>query len=177
MGSLRERALVVDDDRLSRTMLRDMLSPHLDVKLAGSGQEALEILDREPFAVVISDHIMPGVTGVEVLTRCITLRPQAVRILVTASQNIKDIRDAVNLARVHRVIVKPLHEVEVESIVLGALRERELERENERLVRELREALDSLKAREQELEHELKVRTDELREVMAQVAELRDSRS
>jgi len=162
------RILVVDDDRLTRTMLCDIFADRYDVLSAEDGAAALVILGREQVDVVLSDHIMPSVTGVEVLRQTMTMQPQTVRILVTASEDIADIRDAVNLAHVHRVIVKPAHPVEVEGIVEGALRERALEKENQRLVLELRAALDEVQKREVELEHELRIRTEELREVMAQ---------
>ncbi len=165
MSETRPKALIVDDDRLARTMLEDMLAPHFEVQLAASGDEALTLLGKATYAVVLSDQIMPGVTGVEVLSRCMEQCPSTVRILVSATESPKDIRDAVNLARVHRVIVKPLRELEVESIVMGALREHQLAEENARLVVELR-------AREAELERELRIRDDELAGIMAQVREV-----
>jgi len=79
------------------------------------------------------------------------------------------------LARVHRVIAKPVRAVEVEGIVGGALRERALEEENTRLVAELREALGSLREREAELERELRVRTEELRGIMTQIGRRNDA--
>src|SRR5690606_37517079 len=115
---------------------------------------------------VLCDHMMPGITGVEVLRECMTLQPKAARILVTASENIQDVRDAVNVARVHRVIVKPFRNLEVEGSVRGAIREQDLERQNEYLVEELQHALVKLQERERELERELTLRTEELKEVM-----------
>jgi response regulator RpfG family c-di-GMP phosphodiesterase len=173
MVQSKTRILVIDDDRLTRTMLCDIFAGRCEVLSAPDGPQALATLGREEVDVVLCDHLMPGVTGVEVLRQTMALQPRAVRILVTASEDIKDIRDAVNLARVHRVIVKPAHPVEVEGIVEGALRERTLEEENRRLVAELKQALDEVQKREAELEHELRVRTDELREVMAQFLKAR----
>lgn len=166
MAENRPQILVVDDDRLMVAMMSDVFAGRFTVLTALSGEEALKKARGEELTAVLSDHIMPGVTGVEVLRECITLQPLAVRILVTASESVNDIREAINGARVHRVVAKPIHPVELEGIVDGAIHERDLERENERLVRELRAALAEVQARERELERELQVRTDELRDVM-----------
>jgi response regulator RpfG family c-di-GMP phosphodiesterase len=167
--AVRRRVLLVDDDRLMLAVLRDALVSRFDVTTAGSGENARDLLAREDFAAIASDHIMPGLTGVELLQWAMEHCPKAARILVTASESAKDIRDAVNLARVHRVVGKPVQPAALESVVAGAIHEVELERENARLVAELRAALGELAERERELERELQIRTAELQEVMAQL--------
>ncbi len=151
--------LVVDDDNLILTMLRDILQKDFRVLTASDGEKALELLMKEQVAGIVCDHMMPKVTGVEVLRQAISLQPKAVRILVTATENVQDVRDAVNLARVHRVIVKPFRVLEVDGAIKGAVHERELELENEKLI-------DKLQERERELERELTLRTAELKDVM-----------
>jgi DNA-binding NtrC family response regulator len=163
------RILIVDDDKLIRTVLTDLLQDDYEVVTAADGNEALKALQKHEVAAVLCDQMMPDIEGVEVLKRCIDLRPDAVRILITASDDVRAARDAVNVARVHRFIVKPLHELEVVSLVRGAVRERELETENRRLVAELRAAITQLHEREGELERELHLRTRELKEVVDQL--------
>jgi response regulator RpfG family c-di-GMP phosphodiesterase len=154
--------LIVDDDNLILTMLKDLLERDFRILTAVNGEHALEILKKEPVAAIVCDHMMPKITGVEVLKQCIGIQPKAVRILVTATESVQDVRDAVNIARVHRVIVKPFRLIEVDGIVKGAVRERDLENENQLLLAKLQE-------RERELENELTVRTNELKEVMDRV--------
>ncbi len=169
----RDKLLIVDDDKLVVAMLSDIFRDSYEIFTAYDGAAALEVLRRQSVRAVLCDQVMPKMTGVDVLKECMTLRPDAVRVLVTASDRIQDLRDAVNMARVHRVIVKPVREVEVKGIVDGALREQVLERENARLVGELRAALAELKEREQELEAELTLRTHELKDVMDQLLKQR----
>jgi response regulator RpfG family c-di-GMP phosphodiesterase len=169
MASESRTLLIVDDDNLVLTMLHDIFADSFPVLTAKNGNEAVELLQHHEVTAVLSDHVMPGLSGVEVLGECMRLQPHAVRILVTASEDVGAIRDAVNLARVHRVIAKPIHAVQVEGIVGGAIRERDLQIENERLVGELSTALAEVKEREAELERELQIRTRELREVMQRV--------
>ncbi len=164
----RPAILIVDDDKLIVAMLRDLFAGSFEILSAHDGDQGVALLEAYDVTAVLSDQMMPGKSGVEVLQRAGRVRPQAVRILITATQDLQDIRDAVNLARVHRVIAKPIHAIHVEGIVRGAIRERDLELENARLVEELREALEEVRRREAELEHELKVRTQELRDVLEQ---------
>lgn len=166
----KKKILVVDDDKLVRVMVGDIFSKEFSVLLAEDGAQAIEVLEKESVCAIVCDHNMPKVTGVEVLEKARTLRPQAARILVTATDKIQDLGDAINRARVHAFMMKPVRALEIESAVKSAVREIELEEENKRLVGELRQAHDELKVRERELEHELAIRNEELKEVMRQLA-------
>ncbi|MBX3187056.1 MAG: sigma-54-dependent Fis family transcriptional regulator [Labilithrix sp.] len=62
------RALVVDDDALLRSALARLLKQRgLEVQTASNGCEALELLEREPFDVVLSDALMPEMSGLALL--------------------------------------------------------------------------------------------------------------
>lgn len=162
MSVERKKILVADDDKLVIAMLSDLLDKEYDVITAADGKQALEKLRSECVDVIICDQMMPHSSGVEVLKECSELQPRAVRVLMTASEKVSELSAAVNLARVHRFIVKPFRDLEVNGLLRGALREVELERENVQLVDELRE-------RERELERELEIRTQELKDVMSQM--------
>jgi len=166
MRRSKRQILVVDDDKLIVSMLSDILSAEFEVVTASDGEGAIELLRSTPVAAVLSDQNMPGKSGVEVLSEALERQPKAVRILVTATDSVKDVADATNLARVHRVVVKPVREVEIAGIVQGAIHEAELEEENRRLVAELRQAVTELQEREVELERELQARNEELRMVI-----------
>jgi len=61
------RILIVDDDPTIRAMLREWLSEQYQVATASSGAEALSMLDKESFDLVLSDINMPGMNGFETL--------------------------------------------------------------------------------------------------------------
>jgi diguanylate cyclase (GGDEF)-like protein len=179
-GEDRKRAvLVVDDDETVRRLLGSMLANDYRVLLAGSGAEAVRILEVEEVDAVLADQMMPEMSGVELLAKTLHLRPSAVRILVTASERIEHAKDAINVARVRRFLSKPVRINELREIIAGALREGDLERENERLIGELQEknallqkALSLVQEQERVLEQKVEERTRELKEAMAKLSEL-----
>ena len=61
-----KRALVVDDSKSARIALKKQLEEHdLQVELAASGEEALEMLKTHMVDVIFMDHVMPGMDGLE----------------------------------------------------------------------------------------------------------------
>ncbi|MEM7101182.1 MAG: response regulator [Pseudomonadota bacterium] len=64
-----KRALVVDDSKAARVSLKKLLSEYeLEISLAASGEEALELLKRESVDVIFMDHTMPGMDGLEAVS-------------------------------------------------------------------------------------------------------------
>jgi len=76
--------LLVDDDAFMLEMLADMVADQgWQVRSAASGAAALAQLAREPVAVIVSDHFMPGMSGAELLAEAGRLYPATVRILLS----------------------------------------------------------------------------------------------
>jgi two-component system response regulator HydG len=77
--------LVVDDDFAMREMLHATLTAAgYRVTAASTGEEALTCIAEEEFDVVVTDLVMPGVGGLEVLERARVLNPRAAIVLMTA---------------------------------------------------------------------------------------------
>ncbi|HEV8642624.1 MAG TPA: sigma-54 dependent transcriptional regulator [Methylomirabilota bacterium] len=77
--------LVVDDEKtICETLAWCLQQEGHRVGTAGSGEEALRLMETEEFDVIITDIIMPGIGGLEVLQKARELNPRAVVILVTA---------------------------------------------------------------------------------------------
>lgn len=78
------RILLVDDDELVRHATADMLLDHgYRVVQAASAHDALELIERSDFDLLITDLVMPGMNGVELLRHVTRLRPQLAAMVVT----------------------------------------------------------------------------------------------
>ena len=63
MAKLKKNILVVDDDPASRSLLREMLQGDYEVIEAEDGELALELMDKKPVDLVITDRSMPASPG------------------------------------------------------------------------------------------------------------------
>ncbi|MFT3709493.1 MAG: response regulator [Archangium sp.] len=111
--------LVVDDDQLIRTMVRDALSDvPCDIREADSGDAALSIVSREkPPAVVLLDLMMPGKSGLDVLTRI----AERSRVLVMSALDTEALVQQALKAGAHGFLAKPIHPLDVQNLVRAAL--------------------------------------------------------
>jgi diguanylate cyclase (GGDEF)-like protein len=175
----RSRILVVDDDESILKLFESALKTVFDVATANDGSAARDYLAANEVSCVVADHMMPGMTGIELCREAVTLRPHAARILVTASDRVQDLSDAVNVGRVHRFLSKPVRIADLLAVVKEAVRSAELEQENKRLVVELTEkntllqkALAAVQESERRLEREVQARTAELKAANAELEKL-----
>ena len=141
------RLLIVDDEESVRSLLFDLLSDTYRCEVAACAEDALTAVGAQEFDVVLSDIMMPGMNGIELLVRIMETKPETTVIMVSANH---DTRRAVSALRqgAYDYIVKPFELEEVELSVARAL-------EHQRLVRENR-------TYQNELEHLVAARTDEL---------------
>ena len=120
--------LCVDDEPRVVQGLKLHLSPHHRVSTATSGAAALELLERDLPAAIISDLRMPDMDGTRFLSQARERAPETVRLLLTGQADLDAAIAAVNQAQVFRLLVKPCRP----QLLLGALEEARAE--HERLV-------------------------------------------
>jgi len=137
--------LIVDDEEGIRESLELTLSEQYRVFTAANAQEGLEILEREPIALVIADQVLPGMTGVEFLEKVIERRPTAIRMMLTGYADVASIVRAVNEGRIYRYIPKPWEPEELRVNVRRALESYSLATENATLAAALRDANERLR--------------------------------
>ncbi|MEJ2763130.1 response regulator [Photobacterium sp. MCCC 1A19761] len=109
--------ICVDDQReVLSAVLKDLapLNDYFQVEDCESADEALELMDEldaegEFIAVVISDHVMPGMTGVELLSRVSQDQrfTQTKKVLLTGQATHQDTIEAINRARIESYFEKP----------------------------------------------------------------------
>jgi putative two-component system response regulator len=124
------RCLVVDDEpRLRRALARLMQSDGFECHEAGSGLEALELLEHEPVDLVLSDMRMPGMDGATLLREVATRHPDVAMVMLTAVAEV-DVAVSCLSAGAMDYITKPFVFEEVRARVAQALEKRRLVREN-----------------------------------------------
>ena len=121
------RILIVDDEEIVLIALRETLarSGYL-VTTAPDPLPALEILQTQQFAVIISDQQMPSMTGLDFFTKAKMLQPDASRMLITAVLSLDTVIDAINRGEIYRFIIKPWLREELLVTVQNAVQRYEL---------------------------------------------------
>lgn len=145
-GEGRYGVLIVDDESAILESLELTLGGDYRVFTANSGEQGLEILQREEIALVIADQVMPSMTGVEFLERAIEVNPRAVRMMLTGYADMGSLTRAINEGRIYRYIAKPWEPDEVRLNVKRALEAFALASENVQLGAALSEANERLRA-------------------------------
>ena len=111
MSDMQGKLLVVDDNEMNRDMLSRRLSRRKHIVMtAENGQQALDLVDKESFDVILLDVMMPGISGIEVLK---TLRKSYSAadlpiIMATAKSESEDIVEALKLGA-NDYVTKPLN--------------------------------------------------------------------
>ncbi|HUE81424.1 MAG TPA: ATP-binding protein [Pyrinomonadaceae bacterium] len=116
------RILIVDDEASIRTLFADYLSEKYTCTTASSADEALAYLAEDEYALVISDMMMPGRNGVELLREVTARYCDTVVIMVSGIDRTQRVRDALRVGAFD-YLIKPC-----ELDVLGISVERALER-------------------------------------------------
>jgi diguanylate cyclase (GGDEF)-like protein len=143
------------------------------VLLASSGLEALELVQANPdVACVLADLRMPGLGGPELLARVAQVRPHCRRAVVTGFPESDDLIAAINAGHLHYVITKPWKLQDLMQVVDQLLHTYRLERDNNRLLNELRLANQQLREHETQLEAQLESRGQQISAATLQLEHL-----
>lgn len=119
-----KRVLIVDDDRGALFVLRSALQElaHLDqVHVASSGDEALAQMQVSPYDLVVTDLLMPGLSGQQLTAAILCAYPDTVVIWITAHRSQETDEEARQLG-VSICLDKPIHVAQFRRTVSRALR-------------------------------------------------------
>ncbi len=131
------RILLVDDEPNVLSALRRVFhQENYQVVTADNGQEALDLLSREPFHLMISDYMMPVMNGGELLRQAKALHPELIRIMLTGHADTGAIMSAINEGAVYKFILKPWNDDDLRVTVALALEQYELIGKNKKLQKE-----------------------------------------
>jgi FixJ family two-component response regulator len=121
-----EKILLVDDDNSILDGYRRSLSREFLMETAQSGQQALKLAaDNGPYAVVVSDMRMPGMDGVQLLSRIKALSPHTIRVMLTGNADMDTAINAINEGSIFRFLNKPCSkEVMAKTLTAGLVQYR-----------------------------------------------------
>ncbi|MFA6286537.1 MAG: HD domain-containing phosphohydrolase [Opitutaceae bacterium] len=129
--------LIVDDEPRVLAALKEVLErQQLHVVTANDPLRAIELLRQRPFGVVLSDHLMPSMSGLDFLVECQRIQPNATRVLVTAVLSLPTLVDAINRGEIYRFLAKPWLREELIVTVRNAVNRYELIVQNQFLLEE-----------------------------------------
>jgi len=117
-----EEILFVDDEEYILDIAQQIFAERdMTILTALSGDEALDIIRKHEIAVLVSDNHMPGMKGIDLLSRVKVLSPDTVKILMTGFADLETALDAINRVEVFRFIVKPWENTQLVGLVEDAL--------------------------------------------------------
>ena len=132
------RILIIDDEPSILSVLYSLLGDQYECKTASCAAEALEYLQEDSFDLVLSDIMMPGMSGLELLEEITRLNRDIVVILISGNLNIQSAIEAMRRGA-YDYVTKPFNLSDVETAVSRALRHRHLVRANQQYEQHLEE--------------------------------------
>jgi len=133
-----KRVLIVDDEPMIVSLLSTVLREKgWDVTGARSGTEGIDQLDRARFDVILTDLVMPGDSGIDLLRAAKEIHPDVEVILMTGYATADTAIEAMRNGAFH-YIMKPVKHEEVVNLVEKAYSQGQLQRENRFLKSEIR---------------------------------------
>ncbi len=113
--------LIVDDEKHTREGLQQALAENYDVSVAASADEAFNLLDAQPFDVVLTDLRMPGKSGLKVIDKALALPQRPAVLMMTAYGNVESAVEAMKRGAVD-FMTKPVNIERLEVLIQRALK-------------------------------------------------------
>jgi DNA-binding NtrC family response regulator len=129
------RILLVDDEPRILTALRRSLQwDGHQIFTATNAADALELMSVDPVEVVVSDNMMPGFNGIDLLAQMHKLWPDTVRVMLTGVSDHEVALHALERGSVFRYLTKPWDDVDLRITVRQAIEHRALKLESRHLL-------------------------------------------
>ncbi|MBN2653696.1 MAG: response regulator [Nitrospirae bacterium] len=126
--------LFIDDEQhILSSLKRLFMDEPYDVYTASSGADALELMKKLQFAVIVSDQRMPVMSGSEFLEKAKIMQPESLRMVLTGYADINTAMNAINIGGASRYLTKPWNDNEIIMIIRDAAEKYNLLVENKRL--------------------------------------------
>lgn len=121
--AMQETVLFVDDDTTVLQHIEELFQDRgVKVLTADSPYRALEIFSGREIAVLVTDNVMPGMNGLELLSHIREISPDTVKIMMTAYADLPTLLAAINKSEVFRFVTKPWQKTELIKAVKDGMR-------------------------------------------------------
>jgi response regulator RpfG family c-di-GMP phosphodiesterase len=139
--------LIVDDEDMVITSIRAFLQLETEYRISGltSAEEAVKFLQTNPVDVVVSDYLMPKMTGLQLLARAKDLQPEAARVLLTGHADKQSAIQAINEVGLFQYLEKPWDNSQLLLVIQSAIERTTLLRTLRQKITQLDEAHSNLK--------------------------------
>jgi len=156
-GGPEYRILLVDDEEnILHALKRVLRREGYEILTATSSTEALGLLaaNRGTIGVVISDFKMPGMNGVEFLSRVKAEHPDTIRIILSGYADADVVRAATNEGQVYRFVTKPWEDEELKTVIRSSIQQHEATRITHAVIRQVSSLRREMKRFRQQAEEE-----------------------
>lgn len=149
--------LVVDDERFFQDLMAHILTDEgYEVRVAGSGEDALKAFGEGGFHVVVMDLVLPDIMGTEVLASVREMDPEVAVIMVTAYASMESAIEALK-AGAYDYIKKPIVKEDLVHSVERAIERQHLAVRNRQLVAQLQTRIEEMKTMSREKEEVFRI--------------------
>ena len=132
------RLLLVDDEpSVLKALLRVFRQENYRIETAANAQQALELLRQGAYDLIVSDYMMPGMSGAELLRQAKALQPEMIRIMLTGHADTAAVMGAINEGAVYKFILKPWNDDDLRITVALALEQHDLIQKNRLLQKDV----------------------------------------
>jgi DNA-binding NtrC family response regulator len=128
------RILLVDDEtRVTTALRRALRNEGYELVECNDPVAGLALMKVQKFDMVISDHLMPNMTGMQFSKLVRDRYPDTLRLMLTGQPDVNMMMEAINHAEVYRFITKPWNDLELKVIISLAFEQLDQQRERSRL--------------------------------------------
>ncbi|MBK8170413.1 MAG: hybrid sensor histidine kinase/response regulator [Sandaracinaceae bacterium] len=113
--------LYVDDEPANLVTMKYVLDDQYTLITTDSPQEALEIIRNQEISILLADQRMPGITGAQLCAQAFQIRPEVLRMIVTAYADLYTALEAINRGHVSRYLSKPWKDAELIQVLDSSL--------------------------------------------------------
>ena len=118
------RILLIDDEPTVLSMLYQFLKLRFEVAFLSDHSAAMTLIETEPFDIVLSDYMMPGMDGVTFFRRLMVTHPEIRRVLLTGYAPDGVIQEALRDSVIHLCLCKPISLASLSTQLLQLLETR-----------------------------------------------------